>query len=292
MKLKMHIQNKKLFRRISALVTALVICGTLVVSAFADLTSDPPFRIIDNGTFAVSWDNTVYTYQIPNKQPSEATGSNYLCVLVSGSYGSLTDEKELLLLYIQFSSSDWSFVPSNTVVYDSRNNICFSGTLSGSATASVWYAAVRPNALSDNNWYPVDRSLGNTVLFYSIYASSKPIVGAGMDIQWIGKSTYNQGFNGAIGNPLDINSFMNNQGGLTVIQPNTKPPVTVVYDGDLHSLFYGFVDGMWSGLWQGYDIFSNGIAIGGYTLHNLIVNVLSVIVMVIAVVALVKVIKG
>lgn len=288
----MHIQKKTktILRRVSALLFALVICATLAVSAFADMTSSLPIRISSNGVFAVSFDNTVYTYRIPNDKPSAATGSNYICLLVSGkSYGSLTDEKELLLSYIQFSSSDWSFIPAEVPVTGIDGNLQYNGTFGGSATMRLWYASVRPNKSPTNVWTErqIALSSGFSLQFFGIYATSKKIVST--NYLWISETTYSQGYNGAIQGSLSGTGVL--QGGGTIFIETPQYDFVVPEYVNTNPV-YGFILGMWQGLALGADVFLKGISIGGYSLLSILTSVFIVLALFGLVVFIVKIMKG
>lgn len=295
MKLKMHIQKKTktILRRVSALLFALVICATLAVSAFALNGVSPT-----NGYFTIKNQVTgnVSTFALPSSPPVDGN-ANYVSFIACNPY--VGDQYPPVVFYITFANANWGINMVQTIVetsptsYYSAYRISFtSSSVISSIYTATWHDFSLENALVAPSW--VSQSLSSSIEYLDIYAfvaSSKDVTSQGIVLYK--KNSYANGVNGFMsgGTLVDGNfSYTDGAGNYYPIVPNLPNNPPTIADGDGYGLFFGFVDGMWSGLWRGYEILGNGLTIYGFSLHNAITTILVTLLVVGFVVFLVKVV--
>lgn len=290
----MHIQNKKLFCRISALVTAFVICGTLVVSAFALNGVSPT-----NGYFSIKnqVSGVVSTFALPSSPPVDGS-SNYVSFIACNP--NVGDQYPPVVFYITFANANWGINIVQAVLDTSpsarysayRISFTSSSSISSIYTAT-WYDFSSEDALVGPSW--VSQSTSSSIEYLDIYAfvaSSKDITSQGVVLYK--KVSYANGVNGSMtgGTLVDGNlSYTDGVGNYYPIVPNTQR-VVYTYGGDLGDIFFGFADGIWSGTYNAFMILTEGITIGGMSLYSLILTVLGIVVIVALVTWIIKVVKG
>lgn len=290
----MHIQNKTktIFRRVSALLFALVICATLVVSAFALNGVSPT-----NGYFSIRNQVTgsVHTFALPSSAPVDGN-SNYVSFIACNP--NVGDQYPPVVFYITFNNANWGIDMVQTVVdtspsaYYSAYRISFS---SSTSVSSIYFASW-PNfstedALNEPSWSSVSSTTVTYLDIYAYVASSKDITSQGIVLYK--KNSYANGVNGSMSGGALVDGSLSTgdgAGNYYPIVPNLPNNPPTIADGDGYGLFFGFIDGMWSGLWRGYEILGNGVTIYGFSLHNAITSILVTLFVVGFVVFLVKVV--